>query len=189
MDLLTDSSSMNALHSGTVWKHVSTPSSTSDELLAQFYGLTTLSSILGPVQSQNRHQGNLMRQQRSRPIWHSFLDCLSWLGDFDTGGKTVTSIAAEYTPEGVRFWVTANTGPRQKAVNHLVWVLERLRHVQTLSGYDQRQTEEEIFCRSIVLSHKKIRFYGGRLSQYVRRVASAIDVPRLDSGETLLLPV
>lgn len=138
-----------------------------------FYESTLLLSVLGPVSedSQDDRQDSTSSKVSSR--WHRFLDDLAWLGDTQLGGKSVTSIGVESVRTATRFWVASNGEVTDTTLNHLRWVLDRLRTVGYVAQHDLQQLIHPIFVRSVNLSQKKVQNYARRLSKFLNRAQTA----------------
>jgi hypothetical protein len=178
------------LHSGTthVWDEFSrdngglphkqeTPKHTGDkeslrDLLLCFHKAVFLLSAIGPNFTISSGPTRSDKIKIARPLWHKFLDELSWLGDYELGGKSVTSIGVEDGDVGVRYWVAANGRVREKTFSHIKWVLQRLQTVEGLTKCELKNLAQEIFVRSIGLSRKKIANYTRRLNNYIRHAVS-----------------
>ena len=141
-------------------------------LLHRFYEPLVLLKILDPT------RGNQSSPSTSEPrlgsleeVWRRFLDQLSWTCDSEPGGTTVSSIAAQATPDGPVYWLAANTDPALKALPHLVWVLTRLESAFDLRQPEIEELKKEIAARCIEFSRNKVRNYGRRMCSIIRKVA------------------
>jgi hypothetical protein len=145
----------------------------SEDSLYYFYEATLLLRMLGSTSQAPHHNANHTVGNKSSSTWHKFLDELSWLGDSELGGNSVTSIGVEERVTGLRFWVASNGHVKTKTLDHLTWVLEQLQKVEQTSQRNQQQLVQQIFARSILQSRKKVCNYARRLLKSVTRVRAA----------------
>jgi hypothetical protein len=131
--------------------------------MENFDASIVLLSMLQPVEqaSSSSHQDRSMIYPHERQ-WHSFIDHLCWLCDYDIAGKTVTSIAVEQTPEGLRFWLASNNPKGSLGFKHLKWILERL-NAAAESIETEDDVLDEIFTRSVEFSCRRVRNYSESL--------------------------
>ena len=140
-------------------------------LLHRFYEPLILLRILDPTRGeQSTRPTSEPKEQSLEEKWHKFLDQLSWVCDSETGGDTVSAIAAQKTPGGPVFWLAANSNPASKALPHLRWVLKQLESIHDPSPPEIEKLEDDITTRCIEFSKNKVRNYGGRLRCNVRKV-------------------
>ena len=144
-------------------------------LLHRFYEPLVLLRILDPT--RGKQASALMQSGASNleETWHRFLDQLSWICDYEPGGDTVSSIAAQTTPDGPVFWLAANKDPALKALPHLLWVLEKLENSYEISPLEIEELEDEITTRCIEFGKNKVRNYGRRLRSITNKVAESFE--------------
>ncbi|KAK5173721.1 uncharacterized protein LTR77_002402 [Saxophila tyrrhenica] len=94
--------------------------------------------------------------------WREFLDCLSWMCDFNHGGKTVSAVAGERTVDGTRFWLASK---HESALPHLRDILEKLQLMRMSNPNEMVATARAISESSIALSGDKIKNYCRELSR------------------------
>lgn len=129
--------------------------------LIDFYGALAILNKLNPVSS-----ARIVPRSRA---WHRFLDDLCLLCDFDTGGKSVTSIAAQDARDYLVFWITANDGPKDRAVEHLRWLLLILSEASDIS-LDSKT--DQIVQKSAVLCDRKVKNYARWLRRWLEHAES-----------------
>lgn len=88
-----------------------------------------------------------------------FLDRLSWMGDYESGGTTVTAIAFESGVDGTIAWFSTSLKATERVEPHLKYILERLQDVHTLSSGLQNDLLREIRTRCIDFSQEKVFHY------------------------------
>ncbi len=133
--------------------------------LAQFYEALIIFSLLGPSTTP-------ARKPRPKSPWHEFLDHLSWLCDFECGGKTVTSLGVQEATSGPVFWMAMNTRLRKRAVDHLKSVLSELSRLCYDPETEVREVQSSILSKSVIISRKKVDHYKKCLTRSVRRSLS-----------------
>lgn len=97
---------------------------------------------------------------------HRFLDNLSWLCDYRTGGRTVSSIAVEETPQGPIYWLAANESPDKKVRDHLERILQQL---------DSLASSEEASAVELAIRRQSIQFSREKVKHYFRQLGKAVD--------------
>lgn len=135
-----------------------------------------LLSMLGSrpsVQKSQRAVRSTLSETEDK--WCCILDELSWLCDYRTGGKSVTSIAAQTTITGNIFWFATNKGLQMPIKQHLQWLLQTLRSYTTDSGRNAQETCRKLFRKSVVFSHRRVQFYQDRLSSLLTCIDSHPD--------------
>lgn len=88
--------------------------------------------------------------------WREFVDCLSWMCDFDHGGKTISTLAAEQTVDAIRFWLSFK---HEVALPHLGDILEKLQLVSSATLSNLVATARTLAESSIQLSDDKVKNY------------------------------
>jgi hypothetical protein len=140
-------------------------------LLHRFYEPLVLLSILEPTRGDREpHFASGFDTVESYHLWHKFLDQISWLCDYESGGKTVSAIAVQATPQGPTYWLSTNSDPTTKALPHLEWVLRRLANLRELSSDQLGIVEDEIVASSITHSSDKVKTYSRWLFKSIKCV-------------------
>lgn len=138
-------------------------------LTQTFHEGVTLLSLSGPLEEVRtfgaRGNSSVVVEQT---LWHDFLDELSWLGDNECGGKTVTSIAAEASRKGTRFWVASNQRPQAKSLGHLQWILRELQKFVRTTNPSLEDVRRRIFNASIRSSFLKVDNYSRQLRAHIK---------------------
>jgi hypothetical protein len=139
-----------------------------DRRLHCFYEPLVLLRILEPTRGSRKHDMPLESTDDSYQMsCHRFLDNLSLLCDYRTGGRTVSSIAVEETPQGPIFWLAANESPDKKLKDHLERILQQLESLVS-SAQESSVVELAIRRQSIQLSREKVK-------HYIRQLGKAMD--------------
>lgn len=142
-----------------------------ERLLHRFYERLVLLSILQPTRGE-RALNTDSTYSKTDPcrLWYKFLNQISWLCDYENGGKTVSSVAVQATAPGPTYWLAANSNPEPKALPHLEWLLRELVNLQALLPDQLQMVEDTIVTRCISLSASKVKFYSRRLDRSIKRV-------------------
>ncbi|EME43791.1 hypothetical protein DOTSEDRAFT_71582 [Dothistroma septosporum NZE10] len=142
-------------------------------LLHRFYEPLQLLWMLNPARGQSC-SAPIAGEQSSDFLgrWRGFLDALSWLCDFEHGGKTVSSIAVQALPSGNRFWVCCG---HEAALQHLTWVLSLLAGEELSLPCDQSRVVRSIAMTTISCSGDKVKRYSRELSRYIAKVAGPLE--------------
>lgn len=130
-------------------------------LLNDFYGALSILNKLDPANS-----ARIVPRSRA---WHRFIDDLCLLCDFHTGGKSVTSIAVEDAHDHLVFWITANGGPKDQAVNHLRWLLSMLSEPSDIS---MNSKADQIIQKSAALCDRRVANYAKWLRRWLEQAES-----------------
>jgi hypothetical protein len=129
-----------------------------ERLLSRFYEPLILLCTLGKTRGDHRRADfPISGDVTSWPLKHVrrlFLNQLAFLGDYDTGGDSVTAISIEHIPQQRIFWVAANINPGKRIVPFVRNSLLRLKNVAENQG-----TVDEIMDQFLVacLDHSKSR--------------------------------
>jgi hypothetical protein len=122
-----------------------------------------LLSMLNPSEERlQRIRGSNTDTDPGLERWHQFLDHFSWLSDYQGGGKSVTSIAAEQTRSGCVFWLASNGGVDLTVLKYMRSVLDVLQEV-ALGTKDGAKAGARICTESIAFSRKRVASYRDRL--------------------------
>lgn len=126
-------------------------------------------SMLGTVPSAQHSQGSTRRTlSEVERKWCCLLDELSWLCDYKTGGKSVTSVAAQTTATGNVFWFASNKDTRLLIERQLRWILAELQLIATNDTVDSEEVRWRLFKRSIVFNHRRVEFYWEKMHSLVQ---------------------
>lgn len=88
--------------------------------------------------------------------WRRFLDDLSWLCDNRHGGETVSAVAAQDLPEGIKFWLVSK---HEASLHHLEWVLTELKTAREQTDEGAIDVAARISVSSILFSKDKVKNY------------------------------
>ncbi|EXJ59248.1 hypothetical protein A1O7_06680 [Cladophialophora yegresii CBS 114405] len=156
------------------------------KLLRRFYEPLVLLGALDPTRGAHRPDltSDLGLDKQSK-WWRNFLDQLAFLCDFEKGGDTVTAIAVEKRVDRPIFWLASNSNSRNKARDHVCWILGRLNDVHTVGRSDDER-ECEVLFRCIEFSRARIRTYIGWLIQALKRAKKSMKGSRTPE-DTLIM--
>jgi hypothetical protein len=116
-------------------------------LLCRFYEPLILLEALGKT------RGNHIMAPRDADVLQSarrrFLRNLSFICDYEKGGRTCTAIGLEECKDCYNFWFASNAANTGRITDFLESALEALSKVPSLSS-DQRQTLEAEFTRKCI---------------------------------------
>lgn len=158
-----------------------------DRRLHCFYEPLVLLRILEPTRGSRKHEMPLESTDESFQIrCHRFLDHLSWLCDYRTGGRTVSSIAVEMTPQGPIYWLAANESPDKKVIDHLERILRQLESLAASSSEEASVVELAIRRQSIQFSREKVKHYLRQLGKAVDHAKCKMDNHMSAKGGTAL---
>lgn len=141
-----------------------------ERLLRRFYEPLVLLKVLDPT--RGAHRPDLVTERGlddNSKLWRKYVDQLSLVCDFEKGGDTVTAVAAQQTNEAPIYWVASNSNSREKARDHLAWILACLNRLYASSPISAAQLQEEITARCIDLSSNRIKTYLTFLLQAIRK--------------------
>jgi hypothetical protein len=144
-----------------------------DRRLHRFYEPLVLLRILEPTRGSRKHEMPVESTDESfEKSTHKFLDNLSWLCDYRTGGRTVSSIAVEETPQCPIYWLAANESPNKEVRDHLEWILQ---HLESLASSPPEEVELAIRRQSIRFSREKVKNYVRQLGKAVESAKRSMD--------------
>ena len=126
----------------------------------------------------DKDPADLTREELRR----DFLDSLSYLCDYDTGGNTVTAIAIENVPERPVFWIASNRDPNARVVRFLETTLRHLKDLDRASFDICEQIENTIFSEAIKLARPRLKDYVGFLRRRSDQVLELMKDQDLLSG-------
>jgi hypothetical protein len=139
-----------------------------DRRLHCFYEPLVLLRILEPTRGSRKHEMPLESTDGSfQTRFHRFVDDLSWLCDYRTGGRTVSSIAVEDTPQGPIYWLAANESPDKKVKDHLERILQQLESLAS--------SPEEASVVELAITRQSVPFSREKVKHYVRQLGKAVD--------------
>lgn len=146
-----------------------------DSLVEDFYSSLILLGLLNPLKSVKRPQAYL--QAEGNPTvnpWHCFLDDLSFLLDYQSGGKTVTSIAAENHKGSPIFWVSTTQSDARKSLDHMKWILGLLRDIRL---EEAERLAFRISKASVAMSNNKVKNYRNIMTKVMEKAIPPTDQP------------
>lgn len=103
--------------------------------------------------------------------WHSFLDNLCFLCDVKRAGKTVVSIGAQATDQGITLRLSTRPAHRDFAVIAVRRTIASLKASLQQSQSDKEKTVEALALNAIEWSEEKICNYYGRLQSVLSDVS------------------
>lgn len=103
-------------------------------------------------------------------MWRRFLDNLSFFCDWESGGKTVSSVAAQSLSNGHCYWLASAS---KKSFHHFEFVMDLLEAVSSRSPTERRQDTDQLVQASIELSKPKIKHYRKALADSADKVEPA----------------
>ena len=98
---------------------------------------------------------------------HRFLDNLSWLCDYRTGGRTVSSIGIEDTPQGPIYWLAANERPNEKVIVHLERILKQLESLKS--------SQKAPSLLELAIRQQSVQFSREKVKHYIRQLGKAVN--------------
>ena len=144
--------------------------------LRNFYGGLVLLEILNPVRADRHHLelvGPGFRQRKHD--WHRFLDYLSMLADYESGGNTISSIAVQNMElERPKYWMVTHSDREERASAHIKWILCELQATNPLSGSELQSLSTRISERSVQLGGHKVAQFRRRLHDFVERAGESL---------------
>lgn len=137
-------------------------------------------SMLGTVPSAQRSQSHARRMLfGAEQKWCCLLDEISWLCDYQTGGKSVTSVAVQGTATGNVFWFASNKETRTLVKNHLRWILGELQSMAANGTVNGEEIQWRLFKKSVAFNHRRVESYWERLRSLVQHTGlSGLDEQR-----------
>lgn len=160
------------------------PLNANGKLLRRFYEPLVLLGVLDPT--RGAHRPDLVADRGldgPTKLWRNFLDQLCWLCDWEAGGDTVTSVAAQRTIEQPVFWIASNSKYRHKARDHLMWLFDRLNLLYDKDESSRARIEIEIRMRCTKKSAPRIKVYTTRLLQAIADAKCVISTSVNSEGE------
>lgn len=153
--------------------------------IADFQKLLFLKAMAQYV-PRDYHTAVTLMPQRKLPNdeyknWRRYLDKLSYICDFDSGGRTVTGLLAQTTAQHTIFRLATNCShdpTRVRMLEHLTFVLRELEDSNKTSD----EHAAEICRRSITLSRDKIKDYSCRLGREMKRLKTERSLVATSSG-------
>ena len=134
-----------------------------EKLLHRFYEPLVLLYTLDKTRGAHLQRPTLDRSRsselRNGELRRTLLDKLSYICDFDNGGKTVAAIALERRPDTIVYRVAANKNVQAKARTFLKSILSQLRDCSALSPQESTLLQENIAAQCVTFSEKRLRTY------------------------------
>lgn len=148
------------------------------KLLNRFYEPLHLLSMLNPDRGPGEVDLPSAPQSRGfKMAWRRFLDDLSWLCDNKHGGETVSAVAAQDLPEGIKFWLVSK---HKASFHHLEWVLAELKSAQEQSDEGATTLALRVAVNSILFSKNKVKNY----RRFLKLALAKAKEIRIASGNT-----
>lgn len=128
-------------------------------LLARFYEALVLLALLRPVVGP--HVVSQLKRFNIKDTRRLFLKNLAFLCDYKKGGDTTTAIAVEDREDCYVFWVATNEGAKDKVIQFLGDILERVKSAAGLPN--ERDAVERALAVSAQFAHPRIKKEAGIL--------------------------
>ncbi|OCT52304.1 hypothetical protein CLCR_08353 [Cladophialophora carrionii] len=157
-----------------------------EKLLRRFYEPLVLLGALDPTRGAHRPDltSDLGLDKQSK-WWRNFLDQLAFLCDFEKGGDTVTAIAVQKRVDHPVFWLASNSKSRDKARDHVCWILGRLNDMHSVDIWDDER-EREILFGCIDFSRARVKTYIVWLMRALKQAKESMQESRTPE-DTLLM--
>ena len=132
----------------------------------QFYESHLLLFMLERVRGDHikRQSYHSELDQDETELRRSFVDKLAYICDFMKGGSTVTALALQRTPQGVIFWISANSTVKEKTEVFLRKILQLLKKVE-IKRASTKSTEAQLLARIIPFNERRLNFYWSALKK------------------------
>jgi hypothetical protein len=135
-----------------------------DAIQTEFYGALVLLSLMNPFQKSSGSLETLSSGSRPKKDgWHKFLDHLSMIADYGTGGRTVSAILVQDISPHPKYWYVNHGDLKNEAFNHIKWTLNELQHSCNLSPDGSLKLYTRIAQRSIAIAPLKIALHRTKL--------------------------
>ncbi len=95
------------------------------------------------------------------------------------GGRSVSTVAAESTAAGSRFWIAAN---KNKSFVHFQWVLEELKSFCNASPQPKMEIQNSIVAKTICFSKEKVKTHGRYLCISIKKAIQSLPDPNYDAA-------
>lgn len=126
-------------------------------------------SMLGTISEAQLSQGSARRKlSEVERKWCCLLDELSLLCDYRTGGKSVTSVAAQSRAKEIVFWFASNQETRSLIKRQLQWILLELQKVSLYRSIDSKAVLWRLFKKSVLFNRRRVESYWSRLDSLVQ---------------------
>ncbi|KAK8251957.1 hypothetical protein IWZ00DRAFT_488409 [Phyllosticta capitalensis] len=174
---------------GTTSSSAIPPMDSRDSLLSQFYEPLVLLHALGQTrgervpESRDARLANLSDDQ----LRQLFLNHLAYSCDYDKGGETVTAVALEDRPQGPRYWLSANEGPREKVKLFVEALLQTLRELARNPDDITEEDLESVARECISFARHRIKNYWPLLVTQRRRCLKTLSKNNFLDGHELHL--
>lgn len=150
-------------------------------LTSRFYEALFLLSTLRPVNGP--HVITKLDTSTLQGARRRFLRNIGILCDYQKGGDSTTSIAAEDRDDAYVLWVSSNEGPRDNVTNFILAVLNDLRRV-VVEGEEQNVVAEELLLRTIQFVTPRLRKEKSILHRTARSCVEFIEADSPQHGKS-----
>ncbi|KAL1382524.1 hypothetical protein HDK64DRAFT_303555 [Phyllosticta capitalensis] len=153
-------------------------------LLSRFYEPLVLLHALGRTRGEHVSQSLDARlaDLSEGQLRRLFLNHLAYSCDYDKGGETVTAVALEDRPQGPRYWLSANEGPREKVKLFVEALLKTLRELARNPDDITEEDLESIARDCISFGRHRIKKYWPLLVAQRRRCLETLSKNNLHEG-------
>lgn len=145
-------------------------------LLSRFYEPLVLLHTLGRTRGERVSQSlnGELAELSAGQLRRAFLNHLAYSCDYDKGGDTVTAVALESSPQGPRFWLSANKGPGERVKHFLEDLLQNLREL-SLNPENVTEKDLELIARNCIsFGRNHIKKYWSHLNPQRRRCLTTL---------------
>ena len=157
-----------------------------EKLLHRFYEPLVLLYVLDPTRGAHltrpTSEWSGSTELGARELRRTFLDKLSYVCDYETGGLTVTAIALQKRPDKIIFTVAANKNIRPRALEFLRSTLSLLKACSALTVHECSRLQEELVLKCIELSESRLRTYWRFLRKPLQGCIRALKQSRNSHG-------
>ncbi|KAK8216417.1 hypothetical protein IWZ01DRAFT_480353 [Phyllosticta capitalensis] len=159
-----------------------------DSLCSRFYEPLVLLHALGRTRGEHVSQSLDARlaDLSEGQLRRLFLNHLAYICDYDKGGETVTAVALEDRPQGPRYWLSANEGPREKVKLFVEALLQTLRELARNPDDITEEDLESVARDCISLGRHRIKKYWPLLVTQRRRCLKTLSKNDFHEGHELL---
>jgi hypothetical protein len=142
-----------------------------ERLLNRFYEPLVLLYTLGQTRGEHVRAVSHTRENLAHlpltELRRTFLNELAYMCDYDKGGKTVTALGLQFTPQKHIFWVASNTGSTTKIIDFLHSLLTQIMHVSATPN--TAEFTADLAYRCVNFAAPRIKKYRSHLRPLIRR--------------------
>lgn len=135
-----------------------------NDLYPRLLLLQLLSPFLGTHIERQFKQND--SKSSSDELRRSFLECISYLCDYEKGGATVTAAALQKLDYSNFLWLASNEGVKPNVEEFVLWVLERLKDI---TPDTQESIKRDILRRAVKLAAQRMEFYRTKMVEFSKR--------------------